>query len=513
MMNSQRSDEMNHILNMLEETVKIYENKIAVIEEERSCTYNELQLSAKSIATFLLHQNISHKPVIVFMEKGINALNAFLGISYAGNFYSLLDPNLPYERLRQIQSVLHASVVITDTARIKEASSIFTGVKIHCVEDMVQTPIENKMIEQVMKTTLDTDPLYINFTSGSTGVPKGVVISHGSVVNFIETFVQTFSFSAEERFGNQAPFDFDVSVKDIYTCLKTGATLVIIPRSYFSNPSKLLDYICEHKITTMVWAVSALSLICSFHGLEYKVPKQVNKILFSGEVMPYKHMLAWRKALPDALLVNLYGPTEITCNCTYHIIENNRNYEQAIPIGKPFKNYGVFLLDENNKEIKNPYQIGEICIKGRGLALGYYNAMKQTKDRFIDNPLCTEYTERIYKTGDLAHYNKAHELVFKGRKDFQIKYLGHRIELEEIERKATQLQQVEQFCVVFDEQKKRLYGLYSGEVSRNDLLLHLKKNLPSYMIPGKLISIDMFPLNKNGKIDRKTLLEIAKGGK
>lgn len=504
---------MNHVMTMLDTTVQLFENKTAVIEENKSCTYGQLQNDAKAVASFLLHKSISHEPIIVYMEKGIYALNAFFGIAYAGNFYSLLDPNLPDERLIQIQSILRSPIVLTVEAHASQANVLFPDANVFCIEDTLQTPIEEKAIEQAMKTILDTDPLYINFTSGSTGVPKGVVISHGSVIDFIETFVSTFHFSFTERFGNQAPFDFDVSVKDIYTCLKTGATLVIIPRAYFSNPVKLLDYICEHEITTLVWAVSALSLICSFHALDYKIPKQVNKILFSGEVMPYPHMMAWKKALPHALLVNLYGPTEITCNCTYHIIEDNRNYEQGIPIGRPFENTGVFLLDENNQEIKDSQKAGEICVKGRGLALGYYKAIEQTQSRFVDNPLCTAYRERIYKTGDLAYYNASHELVFQGRKDFQIKYLGHRIELEEIERKALQLLQVDQFCCVFDAQKHRLYGFYSGAVSKQDLISHLKTALPVYMIPGKLIPINKFPLTKNGKIDRKALLEATKGGK
>ncbi len=159
------------------------------------------------------------------------------------------------------------------------------------------------------------------FTSGSTGRPKGVVVSHRSVIDFMEYFTELFSITAQDVIGNQAPFDFDVSVKDIYATLKAGATMEILPKQLFSFPAKLLDYLCERRVTTAIWAVSALCIISTLNGFSYRVPTHLNKILFSGEVMPVSHLNIWREHLPDALFVNLYGPTEITCNCTYYIVD------------------------------------------------------------------------------------------------------------------------------------------------------------------------------------------------
>lgn len=507
----QRGDLMNHVLLMLDKTVQQYPNKIAVIEENQSCTYKQLQKNSKAVASYLLQNSIRHRPVIVFMDKGILALYAFFGSAYSQNFYSLLNPEFPDSRLEQIQSVLQGHVVLTTKQYEEKAKQIFKEASVIVVESILSTTIQDELVNEAIQKTIDTDPLYVNFTSGSTGVPKGVLISHGSVIDFIETFVKTFSINKDERFGNQAPFDFDVSVKDIYSCLYTGATLIIIPRSYFSKPTALIDYLCEKQVTTLVWAVSALSLICTFHGLDYKVPKTVQKVLFSGEVMPYKHYQSWKKALPDALFVNLYGPTEITCNCTYHILDPDRDYTEGIPIGAAFANKGVFLLDAHDQKIIEPNEIGELCVKGKGLALGYYRNEMQTKAHFTQNPLQEAYFERIYRTGDLAYQNEKGEFVFKGRKDYQIKYLGHRIELEEIEKRALAIEGIEQCICLFDDVKHRLYGFYIGALSKEQFVTCLKKDLPSYMIPTRLFLMESMPLTKNGKTDRKALFELTKG--
>lgn len=512
-----------NVLEYLEASAERYPGKIALVDEVKTCTYAEFLAYSRKVGSQLAARIPIRRPVAVLAEKGVDILCTFMGIVQAGCFYSLLNPEFPLSRLEQIVSVLKPALIITDADHREMADKLVTGDRILMMEELLEGEAKaeeaeaeaegekeaEELLKSVRSRVIDTDPLYANFTSGSTGVPKGVLVSHRSVLDFIDIFAPMFGIDHTDVVGNQAPFDFDVSVKDIYSAMKTGAELVIIPKRLFSMPSDLLDFICDHQVTTMIWAVSALCLINTFHGLDYRTPDRVKRILFSGEVMPAKHLKAWMDHLPEAEFVNLYGPTEITCNCTYHRISRQRDYAGGIPVGKPFPNEDVFLLGEDDREVTEPGVRGEICVRGSALALGYFGNREQTDKAFPINPLNPWYPERIYRTGDLGSYNEERELVFCGRKDFQIKYKGHRIELEEIERAISAAEGVERCCVLFQEAKQKLYGFYTGSIDKKQLHAALKETLPVYMIPGILRKIESFPLTKNGKIDRKRLLEEA----
>lgn len=503
---------MDNILKYLENTAEKFPDKTAMDDGNQQFTYQELLNRARHFGLSFLNRTEPDRPVAILHEKSSEVLSAMFGVVYAGCFYVMIDPEQPLERLKDILTVLETDLVITDSTYRHQLDDAGYQGQIYLLEeepsDEAVTVQELDKLMERRSFAKNTDLLYGIFTSGSTGKPKCVAVSHQAVIDFIGHFTKQFQITDRDCIGNQAPFDFDVSVKDIYSAITTGATLVLVPKRLFALPPKLLDYLCDKKVTVMVWAVSALCLISSLKGLKYKIPEDARLIMFSGEVMPVKQMRLWQQALPQTEFVNLYGPSEITCNCTWYPVQREFQDGEVIPAGKAFNGRTVFLLDDTGAEITEPGKTGEICVAGESLADGYYHNEEETARRFVQGIIAsTGETARYYKTGDLGYYGEDENLYFAGRKDFQIKHMGHRIELEEIERAFEKLDGVSRCCCLFDKKRNKLLGFYTGDSEEKEVHQELKRYLPVYMIPAKIRKIDKMPLNKNGKIDRKYLAE------
>lgn len=491
------------VLDYLEKTAENFPEKTAFADVTESITWKELVESSKKLSTVIEKYFLPGSAVPIMADKSVSTIKLFFAALYAGCFYSFFESSLPDSRIESMIETLQVSHIIADLRFAKKLEKF--NINTHFVSELESDC--GQYTGQRRKNIIDTDAVYANFTSGSTGTPKAVAVSHRSVIDFIQCFVETFNIQADENIGNQAPFDFDVSVKDIFSAVFTGATVHLIPKMFFSFPQKLLDYLEEREISTIIWAVSALCLITTLNGFSYKIPSKIRKVMFSGEVMPVKHLRLWQKAIPDAEYVNLYGPTEITCNCTYHRIPSDVSEEYQIPIGIPFANERVFLLDENDKLVEQPEISGELCVSGTCVALGYYNNPEKTEEVFVQNPLNKTGFERIYRTGDLAKYGKDGLLYYIGRKDFQIKLNGHRIELSEVEGAVMAINEISRCCCIFYENK--IFAFYSGaELAVKDLVAVLRKSLPVFMIPSEFVYVKEFALNKNGKIDRNVLKEM-----
>ena len=511
---------MTNVLEMLESAAERFPEHIAFSDPDGSVSFGELFTRSKRIATLFLkgelngHIKIEAEQAAAFyLEKSADALSAMFGAVYAGGFYSFIDVRQPAERALKVLEILEPAVIITDEDNIEHLRTILTEKpgyreKVILLSELTHKAedgfVDEAALSGVRSSFYDQMPLYVNFTSGSTGVPKGVAVGHRSVIDFISEFTQVFDIEVHDILANQAPFDFDVSVKDIYSGLYTGAEVRLIPREYFSNPTTLMDYLADNRVTTLIWAVSAMCFVSIMNGFEYRVPETVKRVMFSGELMPVKQLNKWRKYLPDAVFVNLYGPTEITCNCTYYILDREFEKDEVIPIGIPFRNEKVFLLDDNELVTEEGRE-GEICVSGSSLALGYYKDEARTAESFTQNPLNRRFYERIYRTGDLGRYDAQGNLVYTSRKDFQIKHLGQRIELMDIEVSAMSVEGVDRACALYDMKRKKILLLYTGKLEREELSERLHEKLPPFMLPGKTLQLDELPLNKNGKIDRKAL--------
>ena len=493
-----------NVLQYLEESERRFPDRIALDDGTESLTYRHYAENARRIGTYAAKKAEGRMgaPIAVLIDRNIRSVCTFMGVVYSGNFYVPIDMTMPQSRIELIFNALQPILVID--ARSGESELPFTADRYDDI--LAKTKPDNQRLAQIRNERIDTDPLYAIFTSGSTGIPKGVVVSHRSVIDLVNAFGEAFELDGGLVFGNQAPFDFDVSVKDLYNAMALGATVQVLPRKLFKTPKLLVDYLREKQISILIWAVSALRILSDFKALEDAGDLALKTVMFSGEVMPTRALNYWMDHLPNVRYVNLYGPTEITCNCTYYVISRRFRDDEMIPIGKAFCNTRVFLMNEQKELIRKPREIGEICIEGTCLALGYWNNREKTAEAFIPNPFVSECESRIYKSGDMGYYDEQGDLYFASRRDYQIKHMGHRIELGEIEVALNAIPFLTIACCIYDEASERIICHYQAEEDhKKEIVMELSRKLPKYMWPNIYIRHDRLPLNKNGKIDRIAL--------
>lgn len=488
------------VLNWLDQTARTHAEKIMMTGEDSALTFFEFDQLTRSVGTWLASRLKPHSPVAVMSGRHPVTPAVFLGAVRAGCFYAPMDATMPVSRLNQILSVIQAPVLLVDRAFLDTARSLHFSGEIVVIDEITSTPADEALLERASEALLPTSPLYVIFTSGSTGVPKGVITSHQSLMHYIDAVGRVLDIQEDDVLGSQSPFDYIAAVRDIYLPLKTGASTVIIPKNEFSMPVQLFETLTRHRVTTICWSVAGVELPAKLGGFDAARPEYLKKVCFSGSVMPCKYLKIWQEHLPDVLYVNQYGPTEATASCTYYVVKERVEDDTVLPIGRPYDNYGILLLNEDGTETPEG-EVGEICVRGPVLALGYYGDPERTAESFIQNPLNPNYRDLIYKTGDLGCWQADGNLAFHGRKDRQIKHMGHRIELGEIEKTALDVEGVNECCALYYKEKELLYLFYAGSALSKAIVLHFRKVLPAFMVPRKLIQLEELPRLPNGKLD------------
>ncbi|HIX64047.1 MAG TPA: amino acid adenylation domain-containing protein [Candidatus Mediterraneibacter colneyensis] len=497
-----------NILEYLEQTAARYPEKTAFANESMGMTFSEVYQASRSIGTCLAEKGYGKEPVVIYMKKHPHMIAAFWGVVYSGCFYVPMDEEMPEFRIELIFQNLHPRAVICDgdTQDKVRALEDFDG-EILSYDEICGYPCNDLVLDQIRQRSIDTDPVYIVFTSGSTGVPKGVAACHRSVIDYVESLTEVLGVTEDSVLANQTPLYFDACLKELFSSLKCGATTYLVPKQLFMFPVRLVEFLNEHKINTVCWVVSALTMISSMKTFDKVVPKYLHTIAFGSEVFPIRQFNLWRKTLPNARFINLYGPTEATGMSCYYEVDREFEETDVIPIGRPFKNTEILLLDRDD-QIPPAGEPGEICIRGTALTLGYYNNPEKTDEVFVQNPLNHSYHELIYRTGDIGKLNERGELVFLSRKDYQIKHMGHRIELGEIEVHVNRIEGIRSACCIYDKETEKIVLFYVGETDQKDLVVALRKKLPRYMIPNHVYVLERMPLTANGKIDRLKLRQI-----
>lgn len=500
------------VLTYLEETAKRLPDKVAFFDKDSEITFSDLRTNSIDFAFYLKEQVEGRRnPVLIYLPKSVSSIIAFMGVLYSGNFYTPTDVRFPLEKVKSVIETLNPVAIVVDS-KTKEKLLKIDGVQDICIINIDEVSSSNRYDEgdKLIETILDVDPVYTFFTSGSTGTPKGVIINNHNIIDYTDWAAKTFNINENTVMGNQSPFYFDISTQDIYTTIKTGATMGIIPPTYFAFPVKVLEFINERNINFLYWVPSAFVSIANYDLLKSVTLDKVELIMFGGEVMPVKQLNYWKKYLPSLkTIANVYGPTEATVNCTYYIVDREFADDETLPLGKACENTGLIVLDEDGNVVtdQTPNVLGELCVYGSSLSAGYWNDEEKTNEKYVYNPICKYYNERMYLTGDNVFYNDRGELVFAGRKDFQIKHSGYRIELGEIESAAMGQSGIINVCASYDSKNKQIVLFYQGDINEEDVKDYLLSVIPKYMVPTVYYNLKKFPYNDNGKIDRRGLNE------
>lgn len=482
-------------------------DKTAFADDTCAFTFSGLEQAALSVGTSLLgHRDAETKNAVVLADRNTLSLVGMLGALSAGFTYVPLDVKMPEDRLTAILGTVRPAVILFSEKDRKTAEKYASRAPLLAMEDAMTAEADAQTLEKIREKVLDIDPVYMIFTSGSTGTPKGIAISHRALIDFTEWMAEDCGVTENDVLGNQAPFYFDLSVKDIYQTLRNGCTTYILAKKLFMFPTLLVDALNEKGVTTLIWATSAFRMTADSGIFEKKVPENVRKIILGGEALLAKHLNIWKNALPSVEVINLYGPTEVTVDCTIYKINRDFRDGEPVPIGKACRNMEVVLLDENLKPVKDG-EPGEICVRGIGLALGYYGDPEKTASAFVQNPMNPYYPDRLYRTGDIAKVGEDGELYFLARRDDQIKHMGYRIELGEIETALTAVNEIRSAVCFFDAAEDRIVCCAVLDDELAAVTNELKKRLPAYMLPNKWKLYDRLPHNANGKIDRAALKE------
>lgn len=511
-----------HLTEYLEQNYNNFSEKKAVIYKDQSISFCNLHKKAISLAKYISQKlsGLKNSIIAVYLPKSIDSVVADLAVLYSANAYMNLDITNPSHRLKNIVSQVKPSLVITysdlDTSFMNElfqAQKDNSNTSEVCFLDRINDELlvyENNICEasELIKDLVDTDPCCVINTSGSTGIPKAVVLNHRSFIDFTESIRHENMFSESEIIGSLSPYVFDIYSFELCMMMAFGATLVIIPDNYSLFPVKILNLLELHNVTYIFWVPTIMVNIANMDLLSKIKLDSLKMVWFAGEVFPTAKFNYWYDRLSShCRFMNFYGPIEITLDCLFYEVKSRLDDNTPIPIGKPFRNTAVLVLDDDNHKVDFGSE-GELCIRGSSLAMGYYNDPEKTSKAFVQNPLNNSYPELIYRTGDIVKQDKDGNFVYIGRKDTLVKRFGYRIELSEIEHVIVNvLKMAKNCCVVYLSESKDLFLVYENNIEINTKQWHLSlmSVFPKYMIPNKYVRLDELPRNLNGKIDRNLI--------
>jgi amino acid adenylation domain-containing protein len=515
----------------LSESAAKYPDKEAIFFKDTTVSYAELEKESNKLAHGLSVIGIKRgERVGIYMNRSIASIVGVFGILKAGATYVPIDPLCPPSRLKYIVNKCEIKYLLTTQEKLTNIEQVFIAncplesiVIMNGLDSGSRLLGSTKLIDwqEIRETargeapcanTLDSDVAYILFTSGSTGNPKGVMLSHLNSLTFVNSAHDFFPIKMDDRFSNICPLHFDMSVFDLFVAVKAGATVVVIPETSAIFPVKLAEIIEKNRISVWNSVPSVLSLLATYKNLDRHDLSSLRLILFAGEPFPLKYLRRLQEVIPGARLCNMYGQTEANSSTYYWVEQFLSDDKASLPIGRSLPNFEVFSLDEDGKMVTEPGKVGELYVRGSTVALGYWGEVEKTEKSFVKNPLRPDLNEIVYKTGDLVSLDSDGNYVFIGRNDHMIKSRGYRIEIGEIETVLGNHPEIKNAVVIPipDELIGNRISVIivpstPDKMKKEDILQYCSQKLPKYMIPESIIFRDSLPITSSGKVDRKKL--------
>lgn len=495
------------ILDYLEADAEKYPDKIAFADPMRKVAYRELNREVDMIARRISGTGFRNKPIAIYAEKSVTCICLMLGVMRSGNFFTVIDCDMPKERLETTLSVFEPVCICSEEKYKEKCANLLPDIEYLFYEDLMKRGTEDDG-EEHLPLILPTETAVVLFTSGTTGVPKGVELSHGAIAASAEIRSLTFGYNKDVCFADQFPvYTLGHICVNIACTLNCSATDYIIPKHYFATPLKLLDFLKDTDVNILDWTAPALRIFSEYAAMTNFISRNVNKIVFGAELMPVTALNQLMDIFPDAEFINIMTASELSAIGAFYMVNREHSYEKKLPIGLPMKDTNIILIDENDSIVENG-EIGELCISSAALAKGYYHNAEETERKFKYMKDESGKLQRFYKMGDLAYRNERGELEYVGRKDFQIKRHGYRIELEDVEATVNAIAGINWCGCIYDEANEKIVLFYMGDIDKKDLRTILHTKLSIYMLPDCCIPIASIPKNVMGKIDRFKLKRI-----
>lgn len=512
---------------LLEKSARTHPERAAVVDRDRSVTYAELDAGANRLAHLLIQLGVARGDRVgLYLDKSLEAIIGIYGVLKAGAAYVPLDPQAPTARLGYIAGNCGIRCLITGREKAKQwgrlvadGAALESVVVVNAGDDALdEVPagvhaVSGEALERQPGTApaaapIDMDLAYILYTSGSTGQPKGVMLSHLNGLTYVKWAIDELDIGPEDRLSCHAPLHFDLTILDVFAAAGAAAALVLVPPKTSVFPTEVARFIESNRITLWYSVPSILSMLVQRAQLSPGAFPQLRTVVFAGEVFPTKYLRQLMALLPHARFYNLYGPTE-TNVCTYYRVDGLPDERAGdIPIGRAIANVDCYVVDDGR--LVEPGEVGELYVRGSTVMRGYWADPEKTSQRLVPNPFATEVVDPVYRTGDLVQESADGNYRFLGRRDNQIKSRGYRIELGEIETALYDHPAVVECAVVpvpddLVTNIIKAYVVVTDGATEKDLVRFCADRIPRYMVPTSFEFRELLPKTSTGKIDRRAL--------